>query len=57
MVAFSTDGPLYVLDGESGYPYLKWIGTSGFGAPVERGSSRLYALTNHGQLFGLKLGY
>jgi outer membrane protein assembly factor BamB len=57
VMAFATNGPMYVLDAATGYPHLKWRGTSGFGAPVESGSSRLYGLTNGGQLFGFKLGY
>ena len=57
VLAFATDGPLYVLDAETGYAHTKWIGTSGFLAPAERGSSRVYAISNHGQLFGLKLAY
>lgn len=57
VLAFTTQGPVFVLDAESGYPHTKWVGTSGFGGPVESGSSRVYALTNFGQLLGLKLGY
>lgn len=57
VLAFSTDGPLFVLDADTGYPHVKWVGTSGFAAAVEFGSSRMYAITNHGQLLGLKLGY
>lgn len=57
VVVLATDGPVYVLDADSGYPHVKWVGTSGFGAPIEQGSSRLYALTNRGQLYGMKLGY
>lgn len=57
LLAFSTDGPMYVLDAETGYPHLKWRATGGFGAPVEAGSSRVYALTNGGQVLGFKLGY
>lgn len=57
IVTLATDGPVYVIDADTGYPHLKWIGSSGFGAPVEPGSSRLYALSNQGKLLGLKLGY
>lgn len=57
VLVFTTDGPVYVLDGETGYPYQIWRGTTGFLAPVEPGSSRVYAMSNYGQLFGLKLGY
>lgn len=57
VLAFTTEGPVYVLDGDTGYPHMKWRGTSGFLAPVGNGSSRLYAISNHGQVFGLKLGY
>lgn len=57
VIAFSTDGPVYMLDGESGYPHAKWRGTSGFAAVAELGSSRVYALTNGGSLLALKLGY
>ena len=57
LLAFTTAGPVYILDAKTGYPFKKWRGTTGFLAPVERGSSRLYAISNYGELFGLKLGY
>lgn len=57
LLAFTTTGPVYILDAKTGYPFKKWRGTTGFLAPVERGSSRLYAMSNYGELFGLKLGY
>ncbi len=57
VLIFTTDGPVYVLDGQTGHVFTKWRGTTGFFAPPEKGSSRVYALTNHGLLMGLGLAY
>jgi len=57
VVATTGDGPVYVLDGATGYPQMRWAGTSGFLAPIEVGASRIYLLSNEGHLYAWKLGW
>jgi outer membrane protein assembly factor BamB len=51
------EGPLYVLDRESGYPFSTWNPSNGFSTPVVFSSRFGYLLSNRGYLYSFRVAY
>jgi hypothetical protein len=57
LFATTSNGPVFVFDGKTGYPFEKWIGTNGSSAPPTWGANRLYFLTDSGQVIARRIGW
>jgi outer membrane protein assembly factor BamB len=57
VVTATAQGPVYVLDGPTGYPMFKWRGLAGIHAPLTFGAERIYLHTDAGTVLTVKLGW
>ncbi|MFW5968529.1 MAG: PQQ-binding-like beta-propeller repeat protein, partial [Persicimonas sp.] len=53
----TSQGPLYTLDRETGYPMRKWSPSTGFNTRVIVGEKQLYAFSNRGYLYGFRVAH
>ncbi len=57
VLASTAEGPVYVLDGPTGYPMYQWRGLAGVHAPLSYGAERVYVHTDSGAVHAIKLGW
>ncbi len=57
LFATTANGPVFVFDGKTGYPFEKWMGTNGSSAPPTWAANRLYFLTDAGEVVVNRIGW
>jgi outer membrane protein assembly factor BamB len=53
----TAEGPTYIIDRKTGYPFVKWDNAGGVSTPIQFGRKRGYLWSDQGVVYGFRVGY